>query len=49
VIKGLVLRDYRTFWIEHKGDIGNRYTTNRQRLPEQVIEDMREAYRRAQE
>jgi len=33
----------------HKGDIENRYTTNRQRLPEQVIEDMREAYKRSQE
>ena len=47
--KGLVLRDYRTFWMGHKGDIENRYTTNRQRLPEQVIEDMREAYKRSQE
>lgn len=47
--KGLVLRDYRTFWMGHKGDIENCYTTNRQRLPEDVIEDMREAYRRSQE
>jgi hypothetical protein len=47
--KGLVLRDYRQFWMGHKGDIENRYTTNKQRLPEQVIEDMREAYRRSQE
>jgi hypothetical protein len=47
--KGLILRDYRTFWMGHKGDIENRYTTNRQRLPEQVVEDMREAYRRSQE
>jgi len=39
--KGLVLRDYRTFWMGHKGDIENRYTTNKQRLPEEVIEDMR--------
>ncbi len=47
--KGLVLRDYRVFWMGHKGDIENRYTTNRQKLPEHVIEDMREAYRRSQE
>ncbi len=47
--KGLVMRDYRTFWMGHKGDIENRYTTNKQRLPEQVVEDMREAYRRSQE
>jgi hypothetical protein len=47
--KGLVLRDYRQFWMGHKGDIENRYTTNKQKLPESVIEDMREAYRRSQE
>jgi hypothetical protein len=33
----------------HKGDIENRYTTNKHRLPESVIEDMREAYKRGQE
>ena len=33
----------------HKGDIESRYTTNKQRLPESVVEDMREAYRRSQE
>jgi hypothetical protein len=47
--KGLVLRDYRQFWMGHKGDIENRYTTNKCKLPESVIEDMREAYRRSQE
>jgi hypothetical protein len=46
--KGHVLRDYRQFWMGHKGDIENRYTTNKSRLPEEVIEDMREAYRRSQ-
>ena len=47
--KGLVLRDYRQFWMGHKGDIENRYTTNKCMLPESVIDDMREAYRRSQE
>ena len=47
--KGLVLRDYRQFWMGHKGDIENRYTTNKHKLPEAVIEDMRDAYRRSQE
>ena len=47
--KGLVIRDYRSFWMGHKGDIENRYTTNKYRLPETVIEDMREAYRRSQD
>ncbi|MEM3504332.1 MAG: site-specific integrase [Nitrososphaeria archaeon] len=47
--KGIVLRDYRVFWMGHKGDIENRYTTNKQKLPPDVIEDMRESYRKAQE
>jgi len=47
--KGLVLRDYRQFWMGHKGDIENRYTTNKHRLPQSVIEDMREAYKRSQD
>jgi integrase len=47
--KGLVLRDYRQFWMGHKGDIENRYTTNKGKLPESVLEDMREAYRKSQQ
>ena len=39
--KGLVLRDYRQFWMGHKGDIEGRYTTNKHKLPESVVEDMR--------
>ena len=33
----------------HKGDIENRYTKNKHRLPEEIVEDMREAYKRSQE
>jgi hypothetical protein len=47
--KGMVLRDYRQFWMGHKGDIENRYTTNKRRLPESVITDMHQAYERSQE
>ena len=47
--KSLVLRDYRQFWMGHKGDIEGRYTTNKQKLPESVIEDMRAAYARSEE
>jgi integrase len=47
--KGLVLRDYRQFWMGHKGDIEGRYTTNKQKLPESVVEDMRTAYARSEE
>jgi hypothetical protein len=47
--KGLVLRDYRQFWMGHKGDIEHRYTLNKTRLSDEVVEDLREAYRRSQE
>jgi hypothetical protein len=46
--KGLVTRDYRVFWMGHKGDIESRYTTNKYRLPPPLLEDMRGAYRRCQ-
>lgn len=42
--KGLILRDYRQFFMGHVGDIEHRYTLNKQRLPEDVIEDMRQSY-----
>lgn len=39
----------RQFWMGHKRDIEARYTVNKCRLPKEVVEDMREAYRRSQE
>jgi hypothetical protein len=33
----------------HKGDMEARYTTNKGRLPDSMIEDMRESYRRSLE
>jgi len=41
---GKVIRDYRQFCMGHKGDIEARYTTNKHKLPPDVIEDMRGAY-----
>lgn len=46
---GKVIRDYASFWMGHKGDIENRYTTNKQKLPPTFIEDMRSAYARSEE
>jgi integrase len=47
--KGYCLRDYRTFWMGHKGDIEHTYTLNKGKLPPNVIEDMRQAYQKSQE
>ncbi|MFH2112026.1 MAG: site-specific integrase [Candidatus Bathyarchaeota archaeon] len=46
---GKIAHAYRQFFMGHKGDIEARYTTNKGRLPENVIEDMREAYRKSLE
>lgn len=47
-MEGMIIRDFRVFWMEHKGDIEHTYTLNKQ-LPEDVIERMREAYSKAAE
>jgi len=46
---GKISHAYRQFFMGHKGDIEARYTTNKGKLPDQVIEDMRQAYARSQE
>jgi hypothetical protein len=45
--KGLVPRDWITFWAGHEGDIEHVYTLHKG-LPPGVIEEMREAFRRAE-
>jgi hypothetical protein len=42
--KGKISHAYRQFFMGHKGDIEARYTTNKGRLPPDLIEDMRNAY-----
>lgn len=46
--KGMVIRDYRAFFMGHKGDIEAVYTLNKRRLPPDVVEQMREGYAKAQ-
>lgn len=43
----VIPRDYRVFWMGHKGDIEHVYTTNKHRLPEQLYEDMRAKFAEA--
>jgi hypothetical protein len=47
--KGKILRDYRVFFMGHKGDIEHRYSLNRGKLPQNIVEDLRTAYSRASE
>ena len=43
---GLIIRDFRSFWMGHKGDIEHTYTVNK-RLSEDAIEKMRCSYAKA--
>jgi hypothetical protein len=45
--RGKMTHAYRSFHMGHVGDIEARYTTNKGRLPPDLIEDMRDAYRRS--
>jgi len=46
--RGKVAHDFRVYWMGHIGSIDARYTTNKRRLPTDLIEEMREAYRRCE-
>ena len=46
--KGPIIRDYRTFFMGHKGDIEAVYTLHKRMLPQEVVDGMREAYSKAQ-
>ena len=43
----LIQRDYRSFFMGHTGDIEHRYTLNKGRLPEDLVESMRSAYEKS--
>ena len=47
--RGKISHAYRQFFMGHKGDIEARYTTNKGRLPEDLIEDMRRSFRDCEE
>jgi hypothetical protein len=46
---GKIAHAYRQFFMGHRGDMEARYTTNKGRLPEELIEDMRNAYTKSLE
>jgi hypothetical protein len=47
--RGRVAHDFRVFWMGHKGSIEAKYTTNKGILPEALINEMREAFKRSEE
>jgi hypothetical protein len=46
---GKISHAYRQFFMGHRGDIEARYTTNKGRLPDEVVEDMRTSLKKCEE
>jgi hypothetical protein len=44
---GKIAKDYRAFFMGHKGDIEARYTTIKGKLTDEMVEDMRLAFKKA--
>lgn len=47
--RGKIAHDFRVFFMGHKGSIEAKYTTNKRILPNALIHEMREAFRRSSE
>jgi len=47
--RGKIAHDFRAFFMGHKGSIEAKYTTNKGVLPEALINEMREAFKRSEE
>jgi hypothetical protein len=46
---GKISHAYRQFFMGHQGDMEARYTTNKGRLPKDLIEDMRQSFQKCEE
>jgi hypothetical protein len=47
--KGKIPGRFTKFFMGHKGDIESVYTVNKCRLPEELLKEMREAFKRSEE
>lgn len=47
--KGKIAHDFRVFFMGHKGTMESKYTTNKGILPEILVKEMREAFKRSEE
>ncbi|MEM2159755.1 MAG: hypothetical protein QXN55_02230 [Candidatus Nitrosotenuis sp.] len=46
--RGMIAHDFRVFFMGHKGSMEAKYTTNKGILPDELIEEMRAAFRRSE-
>ena len=47
--RGMMAHDFRVFFMGHKGSMEAKYTTNKGILPEILVHEMRDAFRRSEE
>lgn len=47
--RGKIAHDFRVFFMGHKGSIEAKYTTNKGVLPDELLKEMREAFKRSEE
>jgi len=47
VSAGVLDNNYRVYWMGHKGEMSARYSSNKSLLPDDLIESMRDAYKRS--
>ena len=47
--RGKIAHDFRVFFMGHKGSMEAKYTTNKGLLPDTLVEEMRDAFRRSEE
>lgn len=47
--RGKIAHDFRVFFMGHKGGIEGKYTTNKGILPEALLDEMKEAFKRSEE
>lgn len=47
--RGKMVHDFRVFLMGHKGNMEARYTTNKRILPDNLVSEMKSAFRRSQE
>lgn len=47
--RGKMVHDFRVFLMGHKGNMEARYTTNKRMLPSDLVNEMKNAFRRSQE
>src|SRR5581483_8232871 len=46
--RGKIAHDFRVFFMGHKGSIEAKYTTNKGILPDDLVKEMREAFKRSE-